>query len=157
MFQVQKPEWCQARTYELLKENKIPVINEYIFISDIEDESYEQIYEFKNGEQLARRAISNGKLPTAFLCINDMTAFGVIREFTKNGIRVPEDVSAIGFDNIPTSAMISPPLSTINQCTYEMGSITAEVLINTLEDSSQETVSVMLEPSLVIRSSTRCI
>ena len=138
-----------------LKGNGIPVINEFILISDIEDESYEQIYEFKSGEQLAQNAIHNRRLPTAFLCINDMTAFGVIREFSKNGIKVPEDISIIGFDNIPTSAMISPPLTTINQCTYEMGSITAEVLINTLEDSNQETVSIMLEPSLVKRDSVR--
>lgn len=137
------------------KEYGMPVVREFIYISDIEDEKSEQIYEFKNGEQLARRAITNGRLPSAFLCINDMTAFGVIREFEKNGIRVPEDISVIGFDNIPTSAMISPPLTTINQCTYEMGSITAEVLINMLEEGSGKTVSITLEPSLIQRSSTR--
>lgn len=139
------------------KEYQLPVCDTFIFISDVEDERNEQIYEFKNGELLAQRAMYQGKLPSAFLCINDMTAFGVIREFTKNGIRVPEDISIIGFDNIPTSAMISPPLTTIDQCTYAMGAITSEVLINKLEDNSRENVSIMLEPSLIIRDSVRKI
>lgn len=67
-----------------------------------------------------------------------MTAFGTLCELSKNKIKVPGDVSVMGFENIPSSEMVTSPLTTIDPCTYEMGSMAAEVLINSFEDENRK-------------------
>ncbi|MDK2800237.1 MAG: hypothetical protein PWQ70_1856 [Clostridiales bacterium] len=140
-----------------LKEYSIPIKEDFINISETEEESHDEIYEYKNGKALVKRMIEEKNLPTGIICINDMTAFGVIQELFKNKIKVPKDVSVVGFDNIPVSEMISPPLTTIDQCTYEMGSMAAELLINDLEDEKRKEITISLKPTLIVRESTRHI
>jgi len=89
--------------------------------------------------------------------IFDMTTFGTLRELSKSKIKASGDVSVMWFDNIPSSEMVTPPLTTIDPCTYEMGSMAAEVLINSLEDENRKYVSTSLKPTLVIRESTSSI
>ncbi len=84
-----------------------------------------------------------------------MTAVGVAQELQRNNIRIPEDISIMGFDNIPLSQMISPSLTTIDQCTYKIGATAAEVLISFLNGDRKEDITLLFEPSLVIRDSTK--
>lgn len=137
------------------EENNIKIDKDYIIVSEIEEESFDEIYEYKNGKNLKKKLLCKSKIPTAIFCINDMTAFGVMQEMQKNDINIPNDVSIIGFDNIPTSQMVTPSLTTIDQSTYEMGSIAAEVLINSLEDKNIKNINISLEPTLIKRSSIR--
>lgn len=89
---------------------------------------------------------------TAILCGNDLIASGVITECQTRGFRVPEDISVIGFDDIPISAKLTPPLSTIRQDRIELGKsayFTLHSLINHASISK-----TMLRPHLILREST---
>lgn len=138
-----------------LKDNHVSIPNEYILVSEVEEESREQIYEFKNGKYLIEKLLQSGSiLPTALFCINDMTAFGAIQKLTANSIWVPKDISVMGFDNIPASEMLTPPLTTIDQSAYETGALAAELLISNLENTKDKNVEILLKPKLIVRGST---
>jgi LacI family transcriptional regulator len=138
-----------------LKEFGVHMHKDYILISEEEKEPYDEIYEYKNGKMLAKKMLFKKKLPTSVFCINDMTAVGVMQVLQKNNIKIPEDISIVGFDNIPLSQMISPALTTIDQCTYKMGTVAAEVLFSDLKENKKKNISLFLEPSLVVRDSTK--
>jgi len=141
---------------EYLNSCGISLKKDYIFISEEEEkESHNEIYEYNTGKALVNKMLSKGNLPTAIFCINDMTAVGVAQELQRNNIRIPEDISIMGFDNIPLSQMISPSLTTIDQCTYKIGATAAEVLISFLNGDRKEDITLLFEPSLVIRDSTK--
>lgn len=89
---------------------------------------------------------------TAILCCNDLMASGVLTECTRRGFRVPEDVSVVGFDDLPISAKLTPPLTTIRQDRIDLGKCgfyTLNSLINHVSISR-----TLLRPQLIIRSST---
>lgn len=89
---------------------------------------------------------------TAILCGNDLIASGVIEECRKRGVRVPEELSVIGFDDIPLSARLDPPLTTIRQDRTELGKsgfYTLHALIRHIPISR-----TMLRPQLIVRKST---
>ena len=89
---------------------------------------------------------------TAILCGNDLIASGVITECSLRGYRVPDDISVIGFDDIPLSAKLNPPLSTIRQNRLERGKsgfYTLHSLINQVPISR-----TLLRPQLIVRNST---
>jgi len=67
-------------------------------------------------------------LPTAFFADSDVIAFGAIRAFNRFGFRVPEDISVIGFDDMPACEMVSPPLTSIRVMKVMMGSTAMEIL-----------------------------
>ena len=89
---------------------------------------------------------------TAIVCGNDLLASGVIEECRINGFRVPEDVSIIGFDDVPISAELNPPLTTVRQDRIELGKcgfFTLHSAINHVSVSKN-----LLRPQLIIRDST---
>ncbi|MDE7258923.1 MAG: substrate-binding domain-containing protein, partial [Lachnospiraceae bacterium] len=92
---------------------------------------------------------------TAILCGNDLIASGVIEECTLRGFRVPEDISVVGFDDLPTSAQLTPPLTTIRQDCITLGKcgfFSLNSLINHVPISR-----TMLRPQLVVRKSTSSV
>lgn len=136
---------------QCLKDFDIPIIGDFIMLST-EEKDAGQIYEFKNGIEAVNRFVAMDNRPTGYLCINDMTALGAIKQFTKCNIRVPQDVSIIGFDNIPYSEISIPELTTIDQCAYDMGLLSSKNLIESIEDPSKPLFSVTMEPTLVVRN-----
>jgi len=144
--------------YVTALESKGVVIDEkYIYISKEERPSLNNIVEnhaFNNGLLSVQAMIDRNSLPEALFCGNDITAFGVMQGLQKNGVRIPQDVSVIGFDNTSFSAMVYPRLTTIDQSTYEMGNMAAEILAGRLEDEYRRNICVTLEPRLIIRDST---
>ena len=90
---------------------------------------------------------------TAVFASNDQTAYGARLAFHQRNIRVPEDVSLIGFDDLPGSRYMIPPLSTIHQPVYELGQQAAKVLLKLIEGN--KTRVTLPEPELVARESTR--
>lgn len=86
-------------------------------------------YSFESGELGARALLSKEIRPTAIFCFNDDIAIGAIHEIKKHGLKVPEDISVVGFDNIKVSAYIDPPLTTIDQPAYEMGRKAVDVVL----------------------------
>ena len=83
-----------------------------------------------------------------------MSAIGAIRALQEEGIRVPRDVSVLGFDDIPGAAFYSPSLTTVRQLLNRMGEVAAETLLNRLEGRREYPSDIAIEPELVVREST---
>lgn len=100
-------------------------------------------------ELLARR-----KPFSALFAYNDISAIGSIWAFREAGLRVPEDISVVGFDDIPGAAFANPALSTVRQPLIRMGQIAAETVVNQIEGRGEYTPEIAIEPEFVVRGST---
>jgi LacI family transcriptional regulator len=106
------------------------------------------------GRQAVTELLRSGFRPTAILCVNDFMAIGVLRELRDRGIRVPEDVSVTGFDNIQLSEMVVPSLTTANIPRRRIGQLAFEALVNADGATSENGHEYMIDPELVLREST---
>ena len=118
---------------------------------DIDDPTPQVGYPF--AKQLLER-----KVPfTALFAYNDISALGAMRAFQEAGLRVPQDISVIGFDDIQGAAYSAPSLTTVRQPLAEMGRIAAKALLERIEGKKDGPGEIAIEPSLVVRQSTgRC-
>ncbi|KAJ3193305.1 LacI family DNA-binding transcriptional regulator [Paenibacillus sp. FSL R5-0517] len=91
--------------------------------------------------------------PTGLFCCNDIQAIGALQAAKELGLRVPEDVSIIGFDNTILASVTSPPLTTVAQPIEELGHRAVDLLIEELKDERKEPQKIVLKPELVIRDS----
>jgi len=92
---------------------------------------------------------------TAIFCFNDIAAIGAIRALKDAGLRVPEDVSVVGFDDIQSAAYSTPSLTTVRQPLTEMGKRGAEILLERIANRDKEFPSeIVMAPELVVREST---
>ncbi|MBV9037476.1 MAG: LacI family DNA-binding transcriptional regulator [Acidobacteriaceae bacterium] len=107
----------------------------------------------EGGQLAARKVLASGFDPTAIVCVNDFMAFGVIRELREQGLRVPEDVSVTGFDNIKLSEYCFPPLTTLHIPRDQIGHIVADALLSGIK-RGEPARDVMIEPEFVLRDST---
>lgn len=90
--------------------------------------------------------------PDAIMCVNDMVAIGVIQTLLKAGIRIPEDISVMGFDDIPFAGAFLPALTTVHYPAMETGRLAALMMMDILSSGGKEmSLSVSLTPKLVIR------
>jgi DNA-binding LacI/PurR family transcriptional regulator len=106
-----------------------------------------------NGELAAFRLLARDPPPTALFCYDDMTALGALRAIRACQLRVPQDISVVGFDDIPLATYLDPPLTTVRQPTYEMGRQAARMLIGLLRSENPPRV-VTMAGELVVRSSS---
>ena len=94
--------------------------------------------------------------PTAVFCANDLMALGVLQEMTRNRIRVPEDISIVGYDDIEFAAAAAVPLTSVRQPRLELGRTAARLLLEEADDTQRhEHRQVIFEPEFVIRRSTQ--
>ncbi|TVS20840.1 MAG: LacI family transcriptional regulator [Planctomycetaceae bacterium] len=105
---------------------------------------------------MAKYLAGGGKLPPALFISNDIMAYGAIKAMKEVGIRVSEDVSVIGFDDLPLSAMMDPPLTTISVSKHDMGRQAFDLLAARLnEERSRPAEKVLIDGTLIVRSSVR--
>ena len=102
----------------------------------------------------ARRLLARRTPPTAIFASNDVSAIATIEVARKVGLRVPEDLSVIGFDNIPESALCRPPLTTVQQPITTMGRRAVELLLQLIRGESPDDTHIRLDVTLVLREST---
>ncbi len=117
------------------------------------EDTYNSLYEFDTGRILARKLLDSPDPPTAIFACNDMMAFGVMNELTSRGIRMPEDISVIGFDGIDFGQMSNPQLTTIKQPDYEMGKLACKMLLEMMNGDAGPQFDMMLQPRLIERNS----
>ncbi|GHF50572.1 LacI family transcriptional regulator [Deinococcus metalli] len=109
-------------------------------------------YTEEGGRLAAERLLDSGHSFTALCCANDQMALGARLTLYRRGIRVPEDVSLTGFDDVITSSLMTPPLTTVRQAIYDMGEVAARAALNLLRG---ERVSMQVfTPELIVREST---
>jgi len=106
-----------------------------------------------SGYELARQLASGADQPTAILCGNDTMALGALRALSERGLRVPADVSVVGFDDIPDASYYMPPLTTVRQDFGEVGREALSVLLERMAGESATRLRVRVGTELVTRQS----
>jgi LacI family transcriptional regulator len=114
-------------------------------------------FEQPRGFACARALLDLPTPPTAIFASNDVSAFGVIDAVRDRGLRIPDDISVVGFDDIPTSASIHPSLTTVRQPLEEMGRQATRMLLEFIGNPDRQVERVDLPTSLVIRGSCRSV
>ncbi|HFG2120516.1 TPA: substrate-binding domain-containing protein [Vibrio cholerae] len=113
----------------------------------------ESDFECEGGYQAFEKLYQCGKLPSALFVSNDMMAMGVIQAASQRGLRVPDDLSLIGYDDVHIAKFMTPALTTIHQPKYRLGKAAIDTLLYRLENPDTTAQVVQLEPTLVVRSS----
>ncbi len=112
------------------------------------------LFSFEDGYQGVKQLMAQGAEFTALLCGNDKTAIGAIYALHELGLRVPQDVSVIGYDDTPGMDYHLPPLTTIRQDFQTLGQQAVEYLVTMLENPGTPVRQRVLYPQLVVRGST---
>ena len=111
-------------------------------------------FEITDGEEAAQTLLGIRNPPTAVFAFNDNIAIGTMRAARERGLRIPEDVSIVGFDDVEHASIVTPSLTTVRQPLAEMGRTAVSLLVRLLEHQSVETLSIQLATRLVVREST---
>src|SRR5229473_2754657 len=106
------------------------------------------------GYPFAKQLLARGQRFTALFAYNDISAIGSIWAIKEAGLRVPEDISVVGFDDIPGAAYANPGLTTVRQPLIRMGQIAAQTVVDLIEGRGEYVPEIAIEPEFVIRQST---
>jgi LacI family transcriptional regulator len=108
------------------------------------------------GHLAATRLVNLDPRPTALFAANIRIAIGALSAVRRAGLRVPDDVSVIGFDDTPLAAYVDPPLTTVRMPLEELGSVAVESLLAEIDGSRAESLMLSIPPELVVRASAGC-
>jgi LacI family transcriptional regulator len=134
---------------QYMREHGIPEKTHIYMTSQDPQECYQVAQEFF-------ASLTGSDRPTAIYAASDTIAIYFMQAAFQAGVAVPEQISIVGYDNIDMAAFTIPPLTTINQGGVKMGEVTANLLLDMIEDEqdASEISDVMLSPTLVLRQST---
>jgi DNA-binding LacI/PurR family transcriptional regulator len=109
----------------------------------------------EEGYVYAQKLLATGKRFTALFAFNDISAIGAMRAFRNAGLRVPDDISVVGFDDIQAASYLIPRLTTVQQPLRQMGELAARQLLGRISDGNgRAPQTISLEPKLIVREST---
>ncbi|MEI5991591.1 hypothetical protein A5881_003128 [Enterococcus termitis] len=130
-----------------LAEHDLPIKNKWIF---------KQVHNMEDGQKVAREilALPKNDRPDAVFSGSDEVGIGIIQEVLQQGLRVPEDLAVLGFDNQPSTSIIAVPLTTINQPTTALGIEATKLMVALLEGTTYKVNKKELILSLIERKST---
>jgi LacI family transcriptional regulator len=127
-----------------LQHNRIPDDKSLVISGD---------YLTQSGYLGAQKLLALPKRPTAIFASNDLSAFGALDAIHEAGLSIPDDVSIIGFDDLPHASLVYPKLTTVRQPLAQIGQVAVRLLLEKLEDPEKEARRVTLATELVIRDS----
>jgi LacI family transcriptional regulator len=131
---------------QALTDQRLPFREDYVIVGNLSQEA---------GADAAARIRQMHPLPDAVFVANDNCAVGCMMALKQMGIRIPEDIAFVGFNNDPVSTVVEPNLTTINYPGYEMGQVAARNLISNLSGAgARSTNTIILRSELVIRESS---
>lgn len=133
---------------DALEEYEVDVNPDYIF---------EETIDFDSGLKLADRLLDRKSDITAVFCSADILAIGAMKGLHDKGIRIPEDISIIGFDDLIISKYVSPGLTTVHQDIAKKGEEAVRLLLNTINDNQKGKQEIILPLTLTIRDSVKQI
>lgn len=114
--------------------------------------------QMSSGVRLAKKLLNMSERPTAIVCFNDMQAIGLMQTLQQANLRIPEDISVTGFDNIPLAEFLYPSLTTYSQPIWELGQTAARVALHLLGETVNESLAseslITMQGHLVARRST---
>jgi LacI family transcriptional regulator len=114
-------------------------------------------YTSETAEKCTQYMLKMKNPPTAIFAANDMSAMGVYRAVHGAGLRIPDDISVVGFDNLRDVIFLDPPLTTVNQYVTDMGRIAVEMIVKLIGGEPLENNLHKVQTRLVIRASTRSL
>ncbi len=129
----------------VLEQNELPLDDRLVFLGDRTPES---------GYQSMQQLLEIEPLPTAVFIASDTVALGGLNALYEKGIRVPEDMAVVGFDDIALARYVIPPLTTIHLPAYSLGLGAANMLIQQINNDFEECSEIILQTRLVIRESS---
>ncbi len=132
-----------------MKEFSLQRYLQHVYIAGEEVDQYDKI---ALGYSAAEEILARSK-PEGIFAVNDEMAIGVMKKLMESGIRIPQDIAVIGYDNVPLSAIISPTLTTINQPVVTMCIQGTNMLRDLITGKENLRRRIMLEPSIIIRQS----
>jgi DNA-binding LacI/PurR family transcriptional regulator len=109
----------------------------------------------ESGKNLVLKMLNNKNRPSALFVTNNLFLLGALEIIHELGLRIPQDISIVGFDDMPWARSFYPPLTVVAQPGYEMGRKAAELLFNRLNDPSRGPSTIVLEPKLTVRGSCK--
>lgn len=130
---------------EAMRRHGLPVDESLVVESD---------YTMEGGARALLRLLRAIPLPDALFAANDQMAIGAMREARGRGLRVPADISIVGFNDIPVAAFVEPPLTTVRLPLHRIGEVAADLLLRQLQSREWERTKVVLTGELVVRGST---
>jgi LacI family transcriptional regulator len=108
----------------------------------------------ETGYEAARALLDAPEPPTAIFAGNDLQALGVYRALYEAGLRTPDDMSVVGFDDLPIAGLLTPALTTVRQPVREMGALATRMLLRLIAGERLESTRVELATSLIVRESS---
>ncbi len=134
---------------DALKEHNLPIDKDLIIKF--------KTLSFEEGHKAAKKLLSMNPAPDGLFSSNDTAAVSAIMYAKKNGVKIPQDLAVIGFNDDPMASIVDPPLSSITHPAYHMGKISAQRVLNHSEENYDSNVSEMtiLSTDLVIRESSK--
>jgi LacI family transcriptional regulator len=130
---------------QALEKFNIPFDNRFVFSGDLKRET---------GYKITKRLIADQHFPRALFVENDLMALGTIQGIKESGLRVPDDIAVVGFDDISFASFPEIGLTTVRQPKYEMGKLAANILLDSIIKSTKEPKKHILEPKLIVRTSS---
>ena len=112
-----------------------------------------RLHETELSYEIVREFLKKGKIPTAFLTVADVFAYGVLRALKDEGYKVPDDISVMGFDNILFSQFTNPLLTTIRQPKRLMGNIAMNLLLDIIENKEIKEKKIIVPTEIIERES----
>jgi LacI family transcriptional regulator len=128
-----------------LNEFRIPVNEENIVKCDVKDEA----------DWIIPSLLKRNPRPDSFFCVNDLTAAQTMKIVKKHNLRVPDDISIVGFTNGQIADLTDPELSSVDQHGYEMGQEAARLLLDRIKDKTRSYQTRIIKTELIIRESSR--
>jgi LacI family transcriptional regulator len=129
-----------------LADHHIPLRDDYVLHGDFYHQS---------GYESAGVFLQNPERPTAILCGNDTMAIGAMESIRNHGLSIPDDISIIGFDDIPQTLMTYPRLTTVRQSLDQMGRVAVQLLLEQMRDPEHPIRHITLATELIERESCR--
>lgn len=117
----------------------------------------ESHFDFEGGIVGMQKLLSTEDRPTAVFCCSDTIAVGAYQVIHQQGLRIPQDISVIGYDDIELARYLSPPLSTVSQPKAELGKLAVEILLQRIKEPKRDYQTITLNPDLILRQSVQTI
>jgi LacI family transcriptional regulator/LacI family repressor for deo operon, udp, cdd, tsx, nupC, and nupG len=131
-----------------LKEANIPLDEELIIYEDSKQ---------GGGKAGTRKLLNLENPPTAVFSTNNLMSLGFFEEVYSQNLKIPEDISLIGFDDMSWATALNPPLTAVRQPARELGMTATELLLKRLNEPYRKSLNIVLNPELIMRKSCECI
>ena len=130
---------------DAIKENKIPFVNGLLLHAGLNT---------SDGYESMDSLFKSKLIPDAIFTVNDPVALGACKRIKEAGLKIPNDIAAIGFSNNVITSVVDPSLTTVDQFPFEMGRKAAELLIQTIENKLMKPKTIIIDTKLIVREST---